>query len=51
MTAPESRFWQPKLLDAGVYRFRTRRRAPELRFGLADRLGQDHGSCLSVCCT
>ena len=35
---------------AALYRFKTRRRDPELRFGLASRLRQDRGSCLSVCC-
>ena len=35
---------------AGVYRFKTRRRYAELRFGLASRLRQDRGPCLSVCC-
>jgi putative transposase len=35
----------------GLYRFRTRDGFPELRFGAADWLRQDRGSCLSVCCT
>jgi hypothetical protein len=35
----------------GLYRFRTRCRISELRFGAAGGLGQDRGSCLSVCCT
>jgi cytochrome c oxidase assembly factor CtaG len=34
-----------------LYRFRSRRRVPELGFGLVGMLGQDRGSCLSVCCT
>ena len=33
-----------------VYRFRTRCRVPELRFGSMVELRQDHGSCPSVCC-
>jgi len=34
-----------------VYRFRTRCRVSELRFGAVGRLRQDRGSCLSVSCT
>ena len=34
-----------------VYRFRTRCRICELRFGAVGGLGQDRGLCLSVCCT
>ena len=33
-----------------LYRFRTRCRVPELRFGMIGRVGHDHGSCPSVCC-
>ena len=34
-----------------LYRFRTRCRVRELRFGRIGGLGQDRGSCLSACCT
>jgi len=33
-----------------LYRFRTRCRVSELRFGALGEVRQDHGSCLSVCC-
>ena len=33
-----------------LYRFRTRCTPSELRFGRVSGLGQDRGSCLSVCC-
>jgi hypothetical protein len=32
-------------------RFKTRCWAVELRFAVAGGVGQDRGSCLSVCCT
>ena len=34
-----------------VYRFRTRRRCCDLRFGWMSRMGQDRGSCLFACST
>ena len=34
-----------------VYRFRTSRGSCDLRFCVAGGIGQDGGSCLSVCCT
>jgi CoA binding domain len=40
----------PRVASAVVYRFKTRRRDAELRFGLASRLRQDRGSCPFVCC-
>ena len=36
---------------AGVYRFRTRRRYCDLRFGRMNRLRQDRGLCLFACST
>jgi Protein kinase domain len=34
-----------------LYRFRTRFRVCELRFGVVGGVGQDRGSCVPVCCT
>ena len=41
---------RPSSRGLDLYRFRTRCRLCELRFGRVGGLGQDRGSCLSVCC-